>query len=330
MGIVILEHFRNARPSQLAALYLLVTILFVACRIRTLALISTSLDALIPLSFSLGFRCLLFLALQISSRSSQIDGQSLPPERTAGLVSRYLVTWVVPLLWKGYRKPLSAKDLGAIDEDLHSMATWTALEPHWKKQSARYRNGKTKQPLLWAELKAFGAIIAAPILPFLISSVVTMARPLIIGETVTFVESYATGTPQPLSDGWGLVGATALTYIVYAVSNALAHVAMQRSALALRGSLMEALYRKSLLIKVETAREMGAAKASNLMSVDVALIVRTLQAVHEVWAALVMTALGLYIIYTQIGISFVRDPKDFSDPSSPVSLERLSFFYSCP
>lgn len=32
---------------------------------------------------------------------------------------------------------------------------------------------------------------------------------------------------------------------------------------------MEALYRKSLLIRVETARELGSAKASNLMSVDV-------------------------------------------------------------
>lgn len=68
---------------------------------------------------------------------------------------------------------------------------------------------------------------------------------------------------------------------------------------------MEALYRKSLVIKVETAREMGAAKASNLMSVDIDSIVRTVQAIHEVWTALVMTGLGLYIIYTQIGISFV-------------------------
>lgn len=68
---------------------------------------------------------------------------------------------------------------------------------------------------------------------------------------------------------------------------------------------MEALYRKSLVIRSETAREMGSAKASNLMSVDVNAVVITLQAIHSVWTALVMTALGLYIIYTQIGISFV-------------------------
>jgi hypothetical protein len=60
-----------------------------------------------------------------------------------------------------------------------------------------------------------------------------------------------------------------------------------------------------MVIRAETAREMGAAKASNLMSVDVNAIVVTLRAIHEVWTALIMTGLGLYLIYTQIGISFV-------------------------
>jgi hypothetical protein len=68
---------------------------------------------------------------------------------------------------------------------------------------------------------------------------------------------------------------------------------------------MEGLYRKALRIRVETAREMGSAKASNLMSVDVNSVVTNVQALHSVWTALVMSALGLYIIWTQIGISFV-------------------------
>jgi hypothetical protein len=68
---------------------------------------------------------------------------------------------------------------------------------------------------------------------------------------------------------------------------------------------MEALYRKSMRIRAETAREMGAAKASNLMSVDVNAIVINVKALHDVWTALVQTGLGLYVIWTQIGISFV-------------------------
>lgn len=305
--LVILEHFRNARPSQLVALYLLVTLLFVASRLRTLALISSSPGPIVPLSISLAARLLLFIALQFSTRQSQIDGHLLPPERTAGLVSRYLVSWVMPLLWRGYRRPLGVTDLGTIDENLHSISTWNAFEPYWEKQSKRYHEGKTKQPLVWASMYAFGPMLAAPLFPYLISSVATLARPLIIGETVTFVESYDTATPIDLSKGWGLVGATALTYLVFGLAQALAHVATQRSALALRGAFMEALYRKSLVIRVETAREMGAAKASNLMSVDVNAIVQTVQALHSVWTALVMTALGLYIIWTQIGLSFVSE-----------------------
>lgn len=229
----------------------------------------------------------------------------MPPERTAGLVSRYLVTWVLPLLWRGYLKPLGMADLGTIDEDLHSLATWDVLSPHWTKQAYRSYRGKTRQPLFRASLAAFKGPLAAPLFPHLIASVTALARPLMIGQTVTFVESYSSSTPQNLADGWGLVGATVLTYTIFTISNTLAQIATQRSALALRGALMEALYRKSLVIRSETAREMGAAKASNLMSVDVNAVVITLDAIHSVWTALVMTALGLYIIYTQIGISFV-------------------------
>jgi len=303
--LVTLEHFRNSRPSQLAALYLIITSLLVGSRLRTITLISSTSASVIPLGLSLAARASLFLALQFSSRSSLVNGAQLPPEGTAGLVSRYFVAWTVPLLWRGYRKPLTAGDLGAIDQSLHSLDTWTALAPQWSRQKLRHAAGLTSQPLLWATLTSFGPVLAAPLLPFLISSVVALARPLIVGQTITFVESFSTADPAPLADGWGLVGATVLTYIVYALSTALAHVAAQRSALAIRGALMEALYRKALLIRVETAREMGSAKASNLMSVDVNAVVTNVQALHSVWTALVMAALGLYIIWTQIGLSFV-------------------------
>jgi ATP-binding cassette subfamily C (CFTR/MRP) protein 1 len=303
--LVTFEHFKNARPSQLAGLYLLLSILFTASRIRTLALISTTDTPIIPLGISLASKVALLLSLQFSTRSSQVDGNKLPPERTTGLFSRYLVTWVLPLLWRGYRKPLDMEDLGAIDEDLHSLATWEKLAPHWDKQARLFSEGKTKQPLFRAALSAFSGPLAAPLFPYLVSTVVTLARPLIIGHTVTFVTSYTTSNPQPLSVGWGLVGATALTYGVFTITYAMAHIGAQRSALAIRGALMEALYRKSMVIRVETAREMGAAKASNLMSVDVDAIVTTVVAIHEVWTAIVMTGLGLYVIWTQIGISFV-------------------------
>ncbi|KAK8847661.1 hypothetical protein IAR55_005520 [Kwoniella newhampshirensis] len=301
--LVSIEHFRCNRPSQLAALYLLVTSLFIAQRLRTVALLS--LSPIIPLGVTLSSTVFLFVALQFSARSSLIDGYALPPSATAGLVARYFITWLLPLLYRGYRQPLGMDDLGAIDHSLYSMSTWNAFQPSWTNQHARYIEGKTKQPLFWACLRAFPAQLAAPLLPSLIYSVASLGRPLIISHTITFVSSYSTDRPQQLADGWGLVAAAALTYVVYALAIALAHVAIQRSSLALRGALMEALYRKSLVIRVETAREMGSAKAGNLMSVDVRAIVQNVEAVHQTWTALVVTGLGLYIIWSQIGLSFL-------------------------
>ena len=307
-----LEHFRSARPSQPPALYLLATIILDTSRIRTLALVRPRLTAaIIPLAVSLAIRVTLFTSLQLSTRSSIINGQTLPPAATAGLVQRYLVTWVLPVLWRGYRSPLKMSSLGAIDTELHSLSTWEAFEPQWRRQQVRMSSGATKSPLLWACARAFAGILAAPILPLIIYSVVGLAKPLIVGETVTFAQSYSTSYPKQLAEGWGLVGASFLVYTVYALALALAEVAMQRGSLALRGALMEAIYRKSLLIKAEEARTMGAAKASNLMSVDVKNVITSVRAAHNFWTAILMTGLGMYVIYTQIGLSFVSDCNGF-------------------
>lgn len=250
----------------------------------------------------------------MSTRSSLIGGAEIPPAGTAGLVSRYLISWVLPLLWRGYKQPLGMDHLGSIDRELYSYASWSRLSPSWESQRMRHAEGKTTQPLLWACLRAFGNMLATPILPALIYTVVSVARPLIILHVINFVEN----TGANAATGWGLVGATFLTYAVYALALALSEIAVQRAGLALRGAFMECLYRKSLVMRVETAREMGSAKAGNLMSVDVQNVVEVVPAVHDMWTALLTTGLGLYIIYTQIGLSFVGS--SFSFPSLLIGL----------
>ncbi|ORX34001.1 P-loop containing nucleoside triphosphate hydrolase protein [Kockovaella imperatae] len=301
--IIPLEHFRCNRPSQPPALYLLVNALFIAVRIRTYAILN--LDLTTELGVCLALNCALFLALQFSARSSLENGADLPPTATAGLLNRYLIVWVFPVLIRGFKKPLEMDTVGAIDTNLHSLPAWETFRPVWEKNLARSSQGKTKQPMVWTILRAFMMAWLAPVLPYAISSLVSLARPLLLNKTVLFVESYSTPEPQAVGDGWALVGAAALIYLVYSISLALAHIATQRCATALRGALMEALYRKSLVIKVDAAREMGAAKASNLMSVDVTMITQTCVSIHQFWTAILMTGFAMYIIWTQLGLSFL-------------------------
>ena len=304
--MVVFEHFRCGRPSQLPALYLLVSTLFVSSRLRTIALINTPTNILALIGLSLASRVLTFVTLQFSTRRSLQNGADIPPAGTAGLASRYLVSWALPLLIRGWRKPLTMDDVGRIEKQLYSIETWETFAPCWQHQRQRHAAGRTKMPMFWATFWAFGGVLAAPILPTLIATVVALARPLIILHTVSFVESFSSGaTPQDLSVGWGLLGGTFLSYIVYSISTALSHVAIERCALSFQGAFREGIFRKSLLIKVETASEMGVAKAGNLMSVDVRNIVTIVPAVHGMWSALVTTGLGLYIIWTQLGLSTV-------------------------
>lgn len=267
------EHFKNNRPSQPPALYLLCSLLLNVSRIRTLAILSSPPPPPVAsLGAIFGLEVILFALLQISSRPWLKNGADLPSSATAGLVSRLLVSWVLPLLWRGYRRPLTAATIGPIDENLHTEISAQCFEPQWEKQEERYRAGKTKYPLLWACIYARPLVLVAPLLPWLISALIGMARPLIVLHTVNYVET-ASENPDATAEAWALIGGTFLVFSIYAMSTAMGTLASQYTGLAIKASLMEAIYRKSLRLKTEVAREMGAAKASNLMGSDLDLVV---------------------------------------------------------
>lgn len=271
--IVAVEHFRNNRSSQPPALYLLVNLLLGISRIRTLAVLSSPSDPIVAaLGAVIGLELSLFVLLQISSRPWLKDGGNLPSSATAGIVSRLLVSWTLPLLWSGYRRPLTAETIGPIDSNLHTDISAQYFEPQWETQRQRYRAGKTKYPLLWACIRARPLVLAAPLLPWLISAVIGMARPLIVLHTVNYVET-ASENPNATAEAWALIGGTLLVFGIYAIATAMGTLASQYTGLAIKASLMEAIYRKSLRLKTEVAREMGAAKASNLMGSDLDLVV---------------------------------------------------------
>lgn len=179
----------------------------------------------------------------------------------------------------------------------HVLMTWTTFSASGK-----------KHPLLRTMFSAFGTTLLAPILPCIIYSLASITQPTLINHVISFIESYqdeSNGEQEPVSHGWGLVGAYALIFLITTFSWALFQMSALRSSVAMRGFLVQMIYRKALRVHQDTAKEVGAGSSTSLMSVDVERIVLQCEPFHLLYSALIMVLIGLVILYNTVGASFV-------------------------
>lgn len=128
------EHARSVRPSFIINLYLIVTALFDAARVRTHWLMSDgdnhTLAAVMTASLAVK---LVVLLLEAREKRSLLLGlySRFSVESTSGLISRSSFWWLNSLLLSGHRTVLSVNDLPAIHEKLDSASLGDQLQSAW-------------------------------------------------------------------------------------------------------------------------------------------------------------------------------------------------------
>ena len=70
------------------------------------------------------------------------------PRDVANFLSKVTLWWIIPLLWKGYRKPLNHEDLYPIREIEKSEWRTKLLEEKWGEEVLRAKN-VWRKPKLW-------------------------------------------------------------------------------------------------------------------------------------------------------------------------------------
>ncbi|TKY88084.1 hypothetical protein EX895_003180 [Sporisorium graminicola] len=131
----VIERKKTRGGSMLLPLWLLVSLLFNACRIRTLNAIPVVRHSSFFDIYLIAFAC---QALMLAVENAQVvrtdDVISSTNESRAGFLSRLLFIWVFPLLWTGFRRPLEMRDLDALKPDLQGqslanefIASWTGV-----------------------------------------------------------------------------------------------------------------------------------------------------------------------------------------------------------
>ncbi|KAB5547143.1 canalicular multispecific organic anion transporter 1 [Coniochaeta sp. 2T2.1] len=297
------EHLKSVRPSSLLVVFLSLTSLFEATRVRTHWL-SENVSLAVALSVALGIR-LVALYLEAQSKSGLLlaRDEKIADEVLAGPISRTVFHWLNGLMTSGYRKLLGHNDFGPVDDRLLS----GRLRPRFQNISDRYRGGNAglsgQQPvksgngLILLTLASLKWTLAGPIIARLAVTAFTFTQPFLVNSALSYLEA---GYDVPPSHGYGLIGAAFLCYVGIAAATGWYWHQAYRIAVMVRGGLSVAIYEKLLRLpegdKVES-------HATTLMVGDLQRIMNAFGRVHEIWAGIIETGLATWLLYRQLGPS---------------------------
>lgn len=127
------EHAKSLRPSSLLNVFLMLSLVLDCAVTRTLWMSSLDLAIRILFSVALATKAMLVvLEAQGKQKSFIADAKTMPPEETAGLYSRVVLAWVLPLLRAGFGKLLRPRDLFALDDKMTAQLLSEKFRKAWE------------------------------------------------------------------------------------------------------------------------------------------------------------------------------------------------------
>ncbi|OAA72237.1 ABC transporter, transmembrane region, type 1 [Cordyceps fumosorosea ARSEF 2679] len=289
-----LEHTRSVRPSTLLTLYLGLSTLFDLARVRTLLYLQSA-DHLAAV-FLAGFcvKVVIFLLeLYEKRRLLRPKWRDSAPEATSSTYSRALFIWLNELMLKGFRSSLTVDTLTPIDADLLQASEPSSLLARWNKSDQT-----KKHALLRTFIKHYKWHILAAMPARLAYLAFTLAQPFLVQRVLDYVA--APPTESDKNTGYGLIAAYALVYIGIAISYAVYELKVYRAITLFRGSLISAIFDKTLRVSSHAASD---AEAMTLMSADIDRIGESMEDVHELYAGPLELGLTLWLLYRFLGVA---------------------------
>jgi uncharacterized membrane protein YkvI len=127
-----IEHVKSIRPSFILTIYLFVSLLFDATRLRTEWLLAVNKPYAGVLS-AIGIVKLTLIVLEsVEKRGILIENETTPSkESTSGPLSRGFFVWLNPLLITGWATMLTNNDLPVINEKLSSAMLEARFAKKW-------------------------------------------------------------------------------------------------------------------------------------------------------------------------------------------------------
>ena len=238
------------------------------------------------------------------------------PNYEASFLNKLYYIWAFPLMWRGFRNPLTMSDLWDISPKIASsninpsfINTFEEAVAKLKKNQA-FPSSKRDEHVKKREVSILPALMRVYGGSFLFGSVLklcvdllSVASPLIMKMMIEFVKTYNDNSAAS-QEQWKGYFYGALLFCTLSLQSVLQSQYFERMfviGVKVRTVLVAALYKKSLRISSAAKKESTVGEIVNLMSVDVQKFMDILPYINVLWSSLLQIALATYFMYEELG-----------------------------
>ena len=245
------------------------------------------------------------------------------PNTNCSFINRILYLWVTPLLWTGYRRPLSLTHLWDVSPKVASRFvvpqfariydssvkkflgkhSWITLQSSSEKDKKKRRASQPQVSVLPSLVRCYGGTFLFGSTLKVCCDLLSLASPKVMKLMIGFVESY-TDPESPSQEQWKGFFYLALLFCTVSLQSVLTSQYWERMmviGVKVRTALVAALYKKSLRISSAARKESTVGEIVNLMSVDVQKFMDLLPFVNILWSSVLQISLATYFIYQELG-----------------------------
>ncbi|KAJ3893006.1 P-loop containing nucleoside triphosphate hydrolase protein [Lentinula edodes] len=296
LNVILVSNELSRKDSSFAtSLYLLVVLLLDASRLRTFSSAGkSSISMFFFVAFAASFAVRGLCLVLMNTPEPKESGVY----KSSGFFSSIFLLWLLPLMWKGRKGTLNLDDLP--DFDQRSTALYMRFETSWRREKR-----KTHPKLLKALLRAFLSTFMSPVIPAILMSLTQVVQPAMVNAAIQFIDSYSSNSPEPVEWGWSLAGMFAFIFLTLTCASTLYWYCIARTSAYIRATMSEAVYRKTLALNVTCLASVPGGNPMNLISADIDRITSVIDPLHQMWSSLITIAIGLYLIYNELGVAFV-------------------------
>lgn len=171
------------------------------------------------------------------------------------------------------------------------------------------KSGKAKKnsSVFPAVCKSFAGVFLLGSFLEIVQVGLTFASPLLLKATISFVESKFNSDPaiDPEPEWKGVLYAV-LLFVCAAIRTLVVSQSTQRMSivgLRIRTALINAIYRKSLVVSNATRKESTVGEIVNLMAVDAEMFTQLTLYINMIWSAPLQIGVALYFLWGVLGPS---------------------------
>ncbi|KAL5577347.1 hypothetical protein UlMin_019046 [Ulmus minor] len=221
------------------------------------------------------------------------DGEQICPERHVNIFSRLYFLWMTPLMQKGYKRPITEKDLWKLD-------TWDQTETLIRKfQKCWVEESKRSKPWLLRALNcSLGGSFWWGGLFKIGNDLSFFVGPLLLNQ---LLQSMQRGDPAWICYIYAFLMFVGVSFRVVCECQYFQNVL--RVGFRVRSTMVAAIFRKSLLLTHESRKNFPTGKITNMITTDADALQEICKVLHGIWSAPFCIIISMVLLYQQLGVA---------------------------